>query len=411
MRKEILDDIVVGLSGLGIEAQAGTDTDLVINKEFLDAKWSTGDKKISYESSIFVNEDDKTIYMYEKTTEIGKGLSFGMSGESFSQSGNTLMRKVKSVQYGPEGKAYEIEIDLGAIPKSVKEIAGKYGYKFKTVIMKKKALYPTGNRAQENSKPKDKVADGKIKVNTRILNLPLSVLIGLAITIVLVALIYLILEVTIVGWIFALVSFGLLFFYFYKHPLIKMALSILLLVVTFIVLFIVGAANSNSDNGSKAAGDDTKTGEKTESVSKLDNSKNVVGITLAKPANWDLMGQNGKVLMTYRKSDLSTVTVLGISGMDEKIYNLKKITAKDIVGTTVAKISSFEKIKIGEWDAVKILADDTTGTSGGYVYIYYINFPGYSDGTLMVNGRTLDEVNSRANEWEGFLPGIQLIYQ
>ena len=46
-------------------------------------------------------------------------------------------------------------------------------------------------------KTKDKVVDGKIKVNTRILNLPLSVLIGLAITVVLVALIYLILEVTI----------------------------------------------------------------------------------------------------------------------------------------------------------------------------------------------------------------------
>jgi len=34
-------------------------------------------KTISYETYIFANELDKTVYMYEKTTEVGGGLSFG----------------------------------------------------------------------------------------------------------------------------------------------------------------------------------------------------------------------------------------------------------------------------------------------------------------------------------------------
>jgi hypothetical protein len=49
---------------------------------------------------------------------------------------------VKSTQYGAEGKVYEYELDLGAIPKAVKNIAKEGGWKFKTVLSKAKASYP-----------------------------------------------------------------------------------------------------------------------------------------------------------------------------------------------------------------------------------------------------------------------------
>ena len=78
--------------------------------------------------------------MFEKTTEISVGVSFGMSGESSFQSGKTLFRKVKAVQYGPEGKVFEYNFDLGAIPKSVKAAAQAAGWKVKTVILKKNAM-------------------------------------------------------------------------------------------------------------------------------------------------------------------------------------------------------------------------------------------------------------------------------
>ena len=49
----------------------------------------------------------------KKTTETSAGVSFGMSGETSFQSGNTLMRKVKCVQYDLTGKAFEYNFDLG----------------------------------------------------------------------------------------------------------------------------------------------------------------------------------------------------------------------------------------------------------------------------------------------------------
>ena len=142
MKQEIIDQIKEKLSALGLPNQDGNDTDITVKAEFLDAKWSTGSKKISYEAAIYANEREQTVYMYEKTVESGQGLSFGMSGGTSFQSGSTLMRKVKSIQYGPDGKAYEYALDLGAIPKAARETALRSGWKFKTVLNRKKASYP-----------------------------------------------------------------------------------------------------------------------------------------------------------------------------------------------------------------------------------------------------------------------------
>ena len=144
MKQQLLNDITGKLTALGISFTEGNGSDFTISSEFLSAGWSTGSKKISYEASIFADEADGTVYMYEKTTEIGQGISFGGDFETSFQSGKTLFRKVKSIQYGPEGKVYELELDLGAIPKAVKETAVQYGWKFKTVLRREKAQYPAG---------------------------------------------------------------------------------------------------------------------------------------------------------------------------------------------------------------------------------------------------------------------------
>jgi hypothetical protein len=126
---------------MGISVTRGDKTDLSIDAELLDASFSHGKKKLRYEASILLEEHDKAVKMYEKTTEISAGVSFGMSGESSFQSGSTLFRKVKSVQYGPEGKVFEYNFDIGAITKAVKTAALAQGWSFKTVILKKNAMY------------------------------------------------------------------------------------------------------------------------------------------------------------------------------------------------------------------------------------------------------------------------------
>ena len=140
MKQDLLQEIEQQLSANGLKAEHSDKTDLSVDVELLDASFSTGKKKLRYEALILLDEADKTVKMYEKTTEISAGVSFGMSGESSFQSGSTLFRKVKSVQYGPEGKVFEYNFDLGAIPKAVKTAAQAAGWKFKTVIIKKNAM-------------------------------------------------------------------------------------------------------------------------------------------------------------------------------------------------------------------------------------------------------------------------------
>lgn len=141
---ELVKEIADKLSKMNINFQLGDGSDITIAAEFIDAGWSTGNKKITYSASVFADEAANTVYMWEMTKEIGSGFSFGGDSSSSFQSGTTLFRKVKSVQYGIDGKAYEYTLNLGEIPKAAKESAKQFGWKFKTVIKKDKALWPAG---------------------------------------------------------------------------------------------------------------------------------------------------------------------------------------------------------------------------------------------------------------------------
>lgn len=141
-KQTLLSTIQSGFEQLRLPYDTGKNADITISCEFLDAGWGTGKKKITYEASIFADEASATVFMWELTSEKGSGFSFGFSGESSFQSGTTLQRKVKSVQYGLDGKAYEVNLNLGAISKTVKEAAKAQGWKFKTVLKRDKASYP-----------------------------------------------------------------------------------------------------------------------------------------------------------------------------------------------------------------------------------------------------------------------------
>ena len=143
-RQAMVSQITARWAQLGVPFQVGQGTDLSVFNEFVDAQWRTGTRKIVYEALVFFDASAQMVLMWEKTTETGGGLSGGYdSGTSF-QSGKSLFRKIKSIQYGPDGRAYEYELDLGAIQKAVKETAKLYGWKFKIVLSKAKAMYPAG---------------------------------------------------------------------------------------------------------------------------------------------------------------------------------------------------------------------------------------------------------------------------
>jgi hypothetical protein len=140
-KNEIIANIIRQYEEIGILHKTSGVTDISVDQELLDAKHPTGKIKIHYENAILLSEKDQTIYFWELTKEIKSGFSFGFSSESFSQSGSTLSRKVKAVQYSADGKAYEYDFDLGKLNQIVKSAAKENGWKFKVVLSKKKALY------------------------------------------------------------------------------------------------------------------------------------------------------------------------------------------------------------------------------------------------------------------------------
>lgn len=141
MKKEIIAEIGQKFTDLHIPFAQGGQTDISVSADFLDAKWSSGSKKITYEAAILLDEKKEKILMYEKTTEKTSGFSFGNAYEAYTQYKSTLARKIKSVQYGVDGKAFEYELNIGDISHAVKDTALKYGWKYKTVLSRKKASF------------------------------------------------------------------------------------------------------------------------------------------------------------------------------------------------------------------------------------------------------------------------------
>lgn len=139
MKDAIVQEIFSMLEGKALSPIKGGESDVTVDCELLDAKVGSGEKKIRYEDAVLVDEEEKTVFLYEKTTEKSKGFSFGTSGESSFQSGKTLMRHVKGTIVGTNGAVISYDFDLRDIPKSMKAIADKHGFKFKTVIRRKSA--------------------------------------------------------------------------------------------------------------------------------------------------------------------------------------------------------------------------------------------------------------------------------
>ncbi|NMM63426.1 hypothetical protein HBE96_12195 [Clostridium sp. P21] len=143
MDKQILISSVTSkLNKLGIKYSLGEETDISINCEFVNNLWKIGNEKIDYHVCAYFNEEVSTVLVWEMAKESSWGLSFAFENEASFQCGTAVCRIVKGIQYDDEGKAYEYSFDLSDIIRIFKYTAKENGWKFKTVIRKKKALYP-----------------------------------------------------------------------------------------------------------------------------------------------------------------------------------------------------------------------------------------------------------------------------
>jgi hypothetical protein len=141
-KQSVMTEITRRLTALNVPFTCGGGADIVIAATFLDAKWGSGQKKITFEASVLLDETRKVALLWQKTAEREAGFSFGFTSENSFQRGKALYRKVKSVQYAPGGKAYEYELDLGAITRAIEETAKNGGWQFTIVMSRGDASYP-----------------------------------------------------------------------------------------------------------------------------------------------------------------------------------------------------------------------------------------------------------------------------
>lgn len=181
MKEQILFELNNRLTAMGIMTQTGQGTDISIETDFLDASWGTGKNKIHYEAFIYANEQEKIVYMYEKTTEEGQGFSFG----------------------GDNGSSFQ----NGAIPKTVKEVVKANGWKFKTVIGKHKVMnQPISEGHHYESMGKEDVPQ-VANENKALFGMVSFVILGMLMVGMLV-----LFETTILTWIVSFAIYGIAFF-------------------------------------------------------------------------------------------------------------------------------------------------------------------------------------------------------
>jgi len=135
MKNTIIQTIKEVLNVYGLDSVDSHDADLIYEKTFVNKTWLGGSKSIDYKLYIGIHMNDQTIYFQERVSEKGKGFSFGSSLSSESQMNTTVYRTLKANMIGLDGKAYEIDVNLGDIIKSLKQVAYKYNFKFKEVLM------------------------------------------------------------------------------------------------------------------------------------------------------------------------------------------------------------------------------------------------------------------------------------
>lgn len=231
----MINTIATRLNSMGIGFQTDNTAEVTIQTEFLDAAWGSGNKKIEYQVSAFLNEAERTLYFWEFTKETSSGISVGSDSASSFQSGMTVYRKVKSVGYGPDGKAYEYNLDLGAIVKVFKETAKQQGWKFKVVLKREKAQQVDESRRILDTQQ----AGSTVSQKGKKLWWGLVVLLGL-ITIIFFGSS----GTSVAGWLVAAVIIALLFFVQRKMPKKGCLFGLLLWVVALVLIFVTFAVTT-----------------------------------------------------------------------------------------------------------------------------------------------------------------------
>lgn len=142
-RLTLLANVLASLAQYpSFNANYGTDTDIVIDNQILNANWGVGNKKVEYSAILKAVEPELTVYFWEIVKESSAGVNFGgFEAETYSTSGKTRSGVQKMMIIGANGVPVEWEWDYAATRSIVEDVARRHGWKVKTVLQKKSAQW------------------------------------------------------------------------------------------------------------------------------------------------------------------------------------------------------------------------------------------------------------------------------
>jgi hypothetical protein len=142
-RLKLLADMLAAFAQYpSFNAQYGTDTDIVVDNQIVNANWGAGNKKVEYSAVMKAVEPELTLYFWEIVKESSAGLSFGTAeAETYSYSGKTRSGVQKMMIIGADGQPVEWEWDYAATRSIVEDVAARHGWKTKVVLQKRSAQW------------------------------------------------------------------------------------------------------------------------------------------------------------------------------------------------------------------------------------------------------------------------------
>jgi hypothetical protein len=142
-RLTLLADILATFAQYpSFNAQYGTDCDIVVDNQIVNANWGVGKKKVEYSAIMKAAEPELTLYFWEIVKESGAGLNFGgFEAETYSTSGKTRSGVQKMMIIGADGVPVEWEWDYAATRSVVQAVVSRHGWKTKVVLQKKSAQW------------------------------------------------------------------------------------------------------------------------------------------------------------------------------------------------------------------------------------------------------------------------------
>ena len=114
-----------------LNAHYGTDTDIVVDNQLVDANWGPG-KRVEYSAVMKAVEPELTLYFWEFVTDSGAGADLASTVRPGVQ---------KMVIAGADGQPMEWEWDYTATRSIVEDVAARHGWTTKVVQQKESAQW------------------------------------------------------------------------------------------------------------------------------------------------------------------------------------------------------------------------------------------------------------------------------